>query len=161
MTRTAAMMLALAVAQPALAQTAPPPAPTPSFAKPSPAKPAAKKPAPPKPDAGAPAVAPPPPSAVPAGEEAFEPGRARAAFRRRWSLSGAWPHLASLDVAAIDVPHVLAVLEQKVAAHKSFPAGQFWTARSVTADRVRNRIEAVLNFASARGYRPKGPNPAA
>jgi hypothetical protein len=56
--RIVALLLALAVAQPALAQTAPTPAPNPSPAKPSPAKPspakpAAKKPAPPKPDAGA------------------------------------------------------------------------------------------------------------
>jgi hypothetical protein len=53
--RTVALLLALAVAQPALAQTAPTPAPNPT--KPLPAKPAAKKPAPPKPDAGAPAAA--------------------------------------------------------------------------------------------------------
>jgi hypothetical protein len=51
--RTVALLLALAVAQPALAQTAPTPAPNPSPVKPSPAKPALKKPAPPKPDAGA------------------------------------------------------------------------------------------------------------
>jgi hypothetical protein len=51
--RTIAPLLALAVAQPALAQTAPTPAPNPSPVKPSPAKPALKKPAPPKPDAGA------------------------------------------------------------------------------------------------------------
>jgi hypothetical protein len=50
--RTVALLLALAVAQPALAQTAPTPAPTPSPANP-PVKPALKKPAPPKPDAGA------------------------------------------------------------------------------------------------------------
>jgi hypothetical protein len=56
--RTAALLLALAAAQPALAQTAPTPAPKPSSAnpspnKPSPAKAAVKKPALPKPDAGA------------------------------------------------------------------------------------------------------------
>ena len=64
MIRTVALLFALAVAQPALAQTAPTPPhnpsptkpspATPSAAKPSPAKPAAKKPAPSKPDAGAP-----------------------------------------------------------------------------------------------------------
>ena len=52
MIRIIALLLALAVAQPALAQTAPTPAP-----KPSPAKPALKKPAPPKPDAGTTAAA--------------------------------------------------------------------------------------------------------
>jgi hypothetical protein len=60
--RTVALLFALAVAQPALAQTAPTPAPNPSPtkpspAKPSPAKPAANKPAPPKPDGGASAAA--------------------------------------------------------------------------------------------------------
>jgi hypothetical protein len=55
--RTGALLLALAVAQPALAQDAPTPAPKPSPTKPSTTKPAAKKPAPPKPDAGATAAA--------------------------------------------------------------------------------------------------------
>lgn len=50
MIRTAALLLALALAQPAFAQTAPSPAPKPSPTKPSPAT---KKPAPPKPDAAA------------------------------------------------------------------------------------------------------------
>jgi hypothetical protein len=55
--RTIALLLALAVAQPALAETAPTSAPNPSPTKPSPAKPALKKPAPPKPDANATAAA--------------------------------------------------------------------------------------------------------
>jgi integrase len=73
----------------------------------------------------------------------------------------AWPYLGVLDVAEIAVPHVLQVLEQKVAARNNYPAGSFWTARTVTADRVRNRIESVLSWCAARGHRPKGPNPAA
>ena len=53
-----ALWFALALAQPAFAQTAPSPAPKPSptkpsSIKPSPAKPATKKPAPPKPDTAA------------------------------------------------------------------------------------------------------------
>jgi hypothetical protein len=55
--RTVILLLALTVAQPALAQTAPTPTPNPSPIKPSPAKPALKKPAPPKPDAGGTAAA--------------------------------------------------------------------------------------------------------
>ena len=43
MIRTVALLLALAVAQPALAQTAPTPAPNPSPSKPSPAKPACEE----------------------------------------------------------------------------------------------------------------------
>jgi integrase len=72
-----------------------------------------------------------------------------------------WPILGALDVAAIGVPHVLRVLEQKVEARNSYPAGTFWQARTQTADRVRNRIETILDWAAARGYRPKGANPAA
>jgi hypothetical protein len=55
--RTIVVLFALAVVQPALAQTAPTPAPNPSPVKPSPAKPALKKPALPNPDVGAPAAA--------------------------------------------------------------------------------------------------------
>jgi hypothetical protein len=51
--RNVALWLALALVQPALAQTAPTAAPNPSSTKPTPAKPAAKKPEPPKPDAAA------------------------------------------------------------------------------------------------------------
>ena len=72
----------------------------------------------------------------------------------------AWPHLGALDVAAIDVPHVLRVLEQKVPAEHGRPGGPFWTARTVTADRLRGRVESVLSWCAARGYRPKGVNPA-
>jgi integrase len=74
----------------------------------------------------------------------------------------AWPYLGSMDVAEIGVPHVLSVLEQKVAAEKGYPAGTFWTARMTTADRTRNRVENVLSWCAARGHRPKDlPNPAA
>jgi hypothetical protein len=55
--RNLALLLVLELAQPALAQDAPTPAPKPSPAQTLPAKPAAKKPASLKPDAGAPAAA--------------------------------------------------------------------------------------------------------
>jgi integrase len=67
---------------------------------------------------------------------------------------------ADFDVSAVDVPAVLRVLEQKVPAALGYPAGQLWQVRSVTADRVRNRIELVLSWAAGRGYRT-GDNPAA
>lgn len=35
-----------------------------------------------------------------------------------------------------------------------------WTTKTETATRVRQRIEAVLNFAMQAGHRPEGPNPA-
>jgi integrase len=55
---------------------------------------------------------------------------------------------------------VLDVLEQKVGAQLGYPAGPFWTARPVTAGRVRHRLELVLSWAAARGHR-SGENPAA
>jgi integrase len=73
----------------------------------------------------------------------------------------AYPRIGNLDVAKIDLPAVLAVLEQKVPAQLGYPAGRFWDKRVTTADRVRNRLEAILNFAAIRGHRSKTePNPA-
>jgi integrase len=69
----------------------------------------------------------------------------------------AYPIIGALSVAAIDVPLVLKVLEQPIATE---PAGSFWATRTETASRTRGRIEAVLDWATARGYR-SGDNPAA
>ena len=71
-----------------------------------------------------------------------------------------YPVIGALDANAVGVPEVLRILEQRVPAALGYPAGQFWTARSVSADRVRNRIELVLSWAAGRGYR-SGDNPAA
>ena len=71
----------------------------------------------------------------------------------------AFPHIGELSVAAIDTGLVLRVLEQRVPAERGYPAGQFWEARPETASRLRGRIEAVLDWATARGYR-SGDNPA-
>jgi integrase len=70
------------------------------------------------------------------------------------------PIIGRADVATIGAPEVLAVLEQRVEANSKGPAGKFWEVRSVTADRVRSRIELVLNYAIARGHRSPGVNPA-
>jgi integrase len=71
------------------------------------------------------------------------------------------PIIGSLDVAAIDTPDVLRVLEQPVAAERGWAAGRFWDARVKTADRTRRRVALVLDWASVRGHRPPGaPNPA-
>jgi integrase len=56
--------------------------------------------------------------------------------------------LADMDVAAIDTPAVLRAIDP------------IWKSKSVTADRVRNRIEAVIDWAVVRGHRPPGTNPA-
>jgi integrase len=75
----------------------------------------------------------------------------------------AFPHIGNLDVAAVGRDDVLRVLEQTLPDRmgKSLAGATFWTARPVTADRTRNRIQQVLDWAEARGYRAAGtPNPA-
>ena len=59
----------------------------------------------------------------------------------------AYPELGKRPVQTIDTGHVLKVLEP------------IWATKPETASRVRQRIEAVLDWASARGYR-SGDNPA-
>jgi hypothetical protein len=77
---------------------------------------------------------------------------------RRW----VFPIFGNFDVAAVGKDEVLRVLEQKLPGKMGKGAGgTFWKARSQTADRTRNRIERVLDWAEARGFRPAGtPNPA-
>lgn len=70
-----------------------------------------------------------------------------------------FPKIGNVDVRDIARPHVLAVLEQGVPATRKHPAGKFWSVRTVTAVRVRSRIELVLSWAAARGFR-SGENPA-
>jgi integrase len=59
----------------------------------------------------------------------------------------AFPHFGKLSVAAIDTGLVLKALEP------------IWLTKTETASRVRMRIEAVLDWATVRGYRA-GDNPA-
>lgn len=59
------------------------------------------------------------------------------------------PIIGKLPVDAIDTGLVLKVLEFE----------QLWTTKPETASRVRGRIEAVLGWATVRGYR-QGDNPA-
>jgi integrase len=59
----------------------------------------------------------------------------------------AFPKIGSLPVAVIDVSLVLKVIEP------------IWQEKTETANRVRGRIEAVLDWATVRGYRA-GDNPA-
>jgi integrase len=60
----------------------------------------------------------------------------------------AYPVIGGMDVAAIDTPDILRAVEPH------------WTMKTTTADRVRNRIEAVLDWCVVRGHRPPGTNPA-
>jgi integrase len=74
------------------------------------------------------------------------------AEHRRQFLSSleqyAFPIIGKLPVADVDTGLVLKVIDP------------LWKAKTVTADRVRNRIEIVLKWAKGRGYRT-GDNPAA
>lgn len=69
--------------------------------------------------------------------------------RARWrsTLSTYANGLCSVPLHAVDTAKVLRVLEP------------IWVEKIETANRVRNRIEAVLDWANARGYR-QGDNPA-
>src|SRR5262249_54106476 len=60
----------------------------------------------------------------------------------------AYPELGNLPVALIDTGLVVRVLQP------------IWTSKPETANRVRGRIEAILDYAKAIGYRT-GENPAA
>lgn len=73
-----------------------------------------------------------------------------AKHRDQWAatLSNyAYPVMQELDVAAVELAHVMRVLEP------------IWTGKTETAKRLRGRIEMVLDWATARGFR-SGPNPA-
>jgi integrase len=70
--------------------------------------------------------------------------------RKQWVQSlekHVFPKIGSLAVADVDLPCVLNVIEP------------IWTTVPETARRVRNRIELVLDWATARGIR-QGDNPA-
>jgi integrase len=98
-----------------------------------------------------------------AAAESFIAGHASkwrsAMHARQWTAtlkSYVYPIIGALSVSDIDVPLVLKVLGQHIAAA---PAGSFWATRTETASRVRGRIEMVLDWATARGLRT-GDNPA-
>jgi integrase len=59
----------------------------------------------------------------------------------------AFPQLGARDVATIDTASVLRVIEP------------IWSEKVITADRVRGRIENILDWATVRGHR-SGDNPA-
>jgi integrase len=58
-----------------------------------------------------------------------------------------YPHFGALSVQTVDVALVMKALEP------------IWTTKPETASRVRGRIESVIDWATARGYR-RGENPA-
>ena len=72
---------------------------------------------------------------------------ARGSSGRRRSATYAYPVIGDLPVQAVDVGLVMKILEP------------IWQTKPETASRVRGRIETVLDWATARGYR-QGDNPA-
>ena len=69
---------------------------------------------------------------------------------KQWSASletYAYPSIGNLLVRDVELTHVLKVLEP------------IWKTKTVTAARLRGRIESALNWATTRGYR-SGENPA-
>jgi integrase len=79
-----------------------------------------------------------------------EAGWGNAVHRKQWRTTlGAYvvPVIGDMSVASIDTSNVIKVLEA------------IWTGRPETASRVRGRIESILDWAKARGYRA-GENPA-
>jgi integrase len=67
--------------------------------------------------------------------------------------------ILKLDVAEIETAHVLKVLQQPVENREDSPI--FWTAHARTADRVRNYIKLILDWAAVAGHRSQAaPNPA-
>jgi hypothetical protein len=70
--------------------------------------------------------------------------------RAQWTATleaYAYPHFGSLPVADIETGHVMAALDP------------IWRTKAETASRLRGRIETVLDYAKARGWRT-GENPA-
>ncbi|MCL2469541.1 MAG: integrase arm-type DNA-binding domain-containing protein [Alphaproteobacteria bacterium] len=82
--------------------------------------------------------------------EAHKAGWKNAKHAAQWSStleSFAYPVLGNLPAQAIDLALVLQVIEP------------LWSIKTETANRLRGRIEAILDYAATRGYRAK-ENPA-
>lgn len=82
--------------------------------------------------------------------EAHKPGWRNAKHAAQWASTletYAYPVIGDLPVQGIDVALVMKVLEP------------IWAKKTETASRVRGRMESILDWATARGYR-LGDNPA-
>jgi integrase len=81
---------------------------------------------------------------------AHEAGWRNAKHRGQWASTldtYAYPHMGDLPVADVGTAQVMSALEP------------IWRVKPETASRLRGRIEAVLDYAKARGWR-EGENPA-
>ncbi len=81
---------------------------------------------------------------------AHEAGWKNSKHRQQWrnTLDHACKLIGNVPVADIDTNHVLKVLQP------------IWRGTPETANRLRGRIAQVIDFAAARGWRARGPNPA-
>ncbi len=81
--------------------------------------------------------------------EAHEAGWRNAKHAEQWrnTLASTYPAIGALQVRDVGLQQVLAVLNP------------IWKTKTETASRLRGRIESVLDWATARGYR-EGLNPA-
>lgn len=90
--------------------------------------------------------------------EAFKNAKHRDQWRNTLDQY-ALPIIGGLPVELIDTAAVLRVLSQEVKDKTGKVEGTLWTARTVTATRLRQRIEGVLSWATVAGHRT-GDNPA-
>lgn len=88
-------------------------------------------------------------SAARAYIEAHELGWRNAKHAEQWrnTLASTYPTIGAMQVRDVGLPQVLAVLQP------------IWKSKTETASRLRGRIESVLDWATARGFRD-GLNPA-
>ena len=92
--------------------------------------------------------------------EARKPGWKNLKHADQWTSTlekWAYPVLGKLPVGGVNTDLVMKVLEQRIGEGADAPA--FWNARTETANRVRGRIENILDWATARKLR-HGDNPA-
>lgn len=83
--------------------------------------------------------------------QAFEPSWKNVKHGQQWRNTLAtyvYPHFGDKHVRDVDTADVTTAIRP------------LWSTKNETMVRVRNRIELVLSWAAAQGYRPKGFNPA-
>jgi integrase len=69
------------------------------------------------------------------------------------------PVIGKLSIQDIDTNLILKLFEQPIMDDKTKKEGTFWTVKTVTATRVRQRVEVIIDWAKAKGYF-QGENPA-
>ena len=83
--------------------------------------------------------------------EAFKPSWKNAKHGQQWENTletYVYPHFGDKHVKDVDTEDVTNAIRP------------LWSTKNETMVRIRNRIELVLSWAAAQGYRPKGFNPA-